>query len=381
MPSRVQTNFVHLEGLELADQFDRSHDTIDVLVGSDFYWDIVIGDIVSRDGPTALSSKLGWLLSGPVKGAKCDNYIVSNLIISGELPVSETDEVTQIMQRFWETESIGIKDTPKCQQAIKLEDQFSDISFNGNLYEVGLPWKDDCQPSSDNWRMCDTRLKFLHCKLKVEPALLNEYPNIITEQERNGIIKKVDKAPSNDSNNKGIHYLPHHAVVRKDHETTKVGVVYDGSGKTLKNELSLNDSLEVGPNYIPHIFDLLTKFRSSTIGLSADIEKAFLNVGIKGQHRDMLRFLWFQDPFADELKIVPFRFNRLVFGLRPSPSGLGATIKHHLQLLTQDEPEIAQLLENLFYVDDLITGADDDQRAFVIYQKSKEMMSKGGFNL
>lgn len=133
MPSRVQTNFVHLEGLELADQFDRSHDTIDVLVGSDFYWDIVIGDIVSRDGPTALSSKLGWLLSGPVKGAKCDNYIVSNLIISGELPVSETDEVTQIMQRFWETESIGIKDTPKCQQAIKLEDQFSDISFNGNL--------------------------------------------------------------------------------------------------------------------------------------------------------------------------------------------------------------------------------------------------------
>ena len=32
-------------------------------------------------------------------------------------------------------------------------------------------------------------------------------------------------------------------------------------------------------------------------------------------------------------------------------------------------------------MDDLITGADEDQRAFDIYQKSKEMMSKGGFNL
>lgn len=124
-----------MEGLELADYFDGSQDTIYVLVGSDFYWDIVIGDIVS----VSVSSKLGWLLSGPVKGATTDNYVVSNLIVSGELPMRETDEVTEIMQRFWETESIGIEETLKCQQAFKLADQFSDISFNGNFYEVGLP--------------------------------------------------------------------------------------------------------------------------------------------------------------------------------------------------------------------------------------------------
>lgn len=104
-----------MEGLELADYFDGSQDTIYVLVGSDFYWDIVIGDIVSGDGPTAISNKLGCLLSGPVKGATTDNYVVSNLIVFGELPMRETDEVTEIMQRFWETESIGIEDTPKCQ--------------------------------------------------------------------------------------------------------------------------------------------------------------------------------------------------------------------------------------------------------------------------
>ena len=124
-----------MEGLELADYFDGSQDTIYVLVGSDFYWDIVIGDIVS----VSVRSKLGWLLSGPVKGATTDNYVVSNLIVSGELPMREIDEVTEIMQRFWETESIGIEDTPKCQKAFKLADQFSDISFNGNFYEVGLP--------------------------------------------------------------------------------------------------------------------------------------------------------------------------------------------------------------------------------------------------
>ena len=190
-----------MEGLQLANDFDGSQDTIDVLVGSDFYWDIVIGDNVSGDGPTAISSKLGRLLSGPIKGAKTDNHIVSNLIISGELPMRETDEVTAIMQRFWETESIGIEDISKCQQAFKLDYQFSDISFNGKFYEAGLPWK-QLSPSSDNRQMCETRLKFLYRKLKVEPALLSKYRNIIQEQERNGIIEMADEALGDDSNNK-----------------------------------------------------------------------------------------------------------------------------------------------------------------------------------
>ena len=47
---------------------------------------------MSGDGPTAISSKLGWLLSGPVEGAETDNHVVSDLIISGELPMRETDE-------------------------------------------------------------------------------------------------------------------------------------------------------------------------------------------------------------------------------------------------------------------------------------------------
>ena len=62
---------------------------------------------------------------------------------------------------------------------------------------------------------------FLYCKLKVEPALLSEYHNI-QEQERKGIIEIADEALGDVSNNKGVHYSLHHAVVRKDRETTKV---------------------------------------------------------------------------------------------------------------------------------------------------------------
>ena len=80
----------------------------------------------------------------------------------------------------------------------------------------------------------------------------------------------------------------------------------------------------------------------------------------------MLGFLWFKDLFAIKLEIVEYRFNRLVFGLRPSPSNLGTTIAHHLRLYKQSEPEMVELLEKSLYVDDLITGEEDNESALAV---------------
>ena len=69
LPSVAYTdNPPHLEGLELADNPTGLCDRINVLIGSDFYWDFVSGDIRAGDeGPIAVKSKLGWLLSGPIE--------------------------------------------------------------------------------------------------------------------------------------------------------------------------------------------------------------------------------------------------------------------------------------------------------------------------
>ena len=70
-------------------------------------------------------------------------------------------------------------------------------------------------------------------------------------------------------------------------------------------------------------------------------------VGIKQQDCDMLRFLWYDDPFDTKPGIVEFCFNQFVFGLRPLPSILGVTISHSLHFVhvKQSEPEMAELLE------------------------------------
>ncbi len=146
-----------------------------------------------------------------------------------------------------------------------------------------------------------------------------------------------------------VHYLPHHAVIRRDRETTKLRIVYDGSAKPPDRDYSLNGCLETGPNFTPQLFDMLIRFRWYKIGLTADIEKAFPMVAINNENRDMLRFLWLKEPTKPNSEIQQLRFTRLVFGLRPSPAILGSTICHYLDTQTDSNPQQVELLKNSLY--------------------------------
>ena len=84
-----------------------------------------------------------------------------------------------------------------------------------------------------------------------------------------------------------VHYLPHHAVVKRTRETTKVRVVYDASARS--GGPSLNDCLYTGPSFNQKILDILLCFRSYPVAITSDIEKAFLMVSIAEEDRDALR--------------------------------------------------------------------------------------------
>ena len=119
LSSSININeFPHLQGLEFADDFDGSQDCIDLLVGADQYFQIVSGDIIRREsenGPVAMSSKLGWLLVGPVSNSESDvSDCISNLVIEGNSPYdarkNEDQELVQTLKRFWEIEQCGVED-------------------------------------------------------------------------------------------------------------------------------------------------------------------------------------------------------------------------------------------------------------------------------
>ena len=55
-----------------------------------------------------------------------------------------------------------------------------------------------------------------------------------------------------------VHYLPHHAVIRHDKDTTKLRIVYDASAGA--DGPSLNNCLYRGPNFGQANLDMLLWF-------------------------------------------------------------------------------------------------------------------------
>lgn len=104
----------HLTGLELADDpGDNQQLQVDVLIGSDHYWDLITGRLRKGiSGPVAIHTKLGWVLSGPISSRQTDK---SHSLVTHSLHVnsqpSEVQALNETMKSFWELESFGIPTT------------------------------------------------------------------------------------------------------------------------------------------------------------------------------------------------------------------------------------------------------------------------------
>ena len=123
---------------------------------------------------------------------------------------------------------------------------------------------------------------------------------------QSGIIEQVDCALRPDVGR--VHYLPHHGMVRQDALTTKLRVVFDASSRLSSDSPSLNECLYSGPALTPTIFNVLLRFREKRIALAGDIEKAFLNVGVAEEDRDVLRFLWVDSLEEENPGLMLYRF-------------------------------------------------------------------------
>jgi len=366
--------FPHLSSLTLADTH-QSDTPLDVamLIGSDLYWQLTTGEVIrGQSGPVAINTKLGWVLSGPVDTNEASNTATAVMSVHTLQVGSCDNQLDKTLRSFWELESFGVEPT-KDESHDRL---IHTIEFKEGRYEISLPWKEFYPPLPDNHGLSSHRLKGLLQRLRRDPQILKEYSKIIQEQLNAGIIELVDETDTAFST---IHYLPHHAVVRQDKDTSKVRIVYDASAH-LKGP-SLNDCLHTGPKFNQNVLDILLRFRSYRVAWIADIEKAFLMISVSPEDSDALRFLWVDDPFSANPHLVTYRFTRVVFGVSSSPYLLNSTIQHHFGKYSSTHPDLVAKLLQSFYVDDLVCGGDNDEEAHAHYLFAKDVLSQASFNL
>ena len=194
-------------------------------------------------------------------------------------------------------------------------------------YTTKFPWKDNAPPLPDNYKACERRTRAMVRRLASTPDLLKIYGNIIQEQIKRGFIEKVEETTTTTK----VHYIPHHPV-HKESSTTPVRIVFDCSFHSSPNSPSLNDCLLTGPPFLNDMCTILLRFRTFPYGLSADIEKAFLHIGLDDNDRDFTRFLWLSDLMNPESVFNTFRFKTVLFGSTSSPFLLNATLRCHYKI-------------------------------------------------
>jgi len=350
---------------------------LNLLIGSEYYWWFVTGETRrGEEGPVAIHTKLSWVLSGTLsteEGCPTTHNLFTTHVLRIDATPSTQDPLYEVLHSFWNLESQGVD-----SKADSVLDEFTQtVQFKNGRYVVSLPWKSSHSMLPDNYLLSKKRLEGLVKRLRHDPEVMKEYDSIIQSQQSQGIVEEVSRRE--ESAEGQIHYLPHHAVVRRDKSTTKVRVVYDASART--TGCSLNECLHKGPKFDQKILDILLRFRTHRIALTADIEKAFLMVSVQESDRDVLRFLWFDDIHSDNCKMICLRFARVVFGVSCSPFLLNATLQHHLDKYITSHPETVKKLTASLYVDDVISGAKDEEEAFQLYVESKTVLQEGGFNL
>ena len=110
-------------------------------------------------------------------------------------------------------------------------------------------------------------------------------------------------------------YMPMHGVHKETSSSTKLRVVFDGSAST-STHVSLNDLLYAGPTLHPPLDQILIRFRTFRVALSADVAKMYREIMLHPKDRQLHRFLWRANP---EDQVQTYCMNRLTFGITSSP--------------------------------------------------------------
>ena len=369
IPSSKLAEFQHLSLVETGVMENQALN-IDILVGLDNYWKIVRGGVFfGSEGLVAQQTIFGWMING--------SYTNVNALCSSTqmqlLCVHDIPELT--MKSFWDLESIGIspikgKNETNVEEHHVMSQFRKSVTFVNGRYEVAIPFNDKKGQLLENEVVAQKRLSSLTNKFKQNSELKERYDAVFVEYEELGFIEEV-KPEHSISQPK--YYMPHHPVVKEQSSSTKVRPVFDASAKGM-NGFSLNDCVESGPSLIPSLLEILLRFRRWNVAITADIEKAFLQIQVREEDRNVHMFLW---DVRNQIRTM--RFTRVPFGNKCSPFLLNATIKHHLSTMPKSSV-VTELLENL-YVDDWLSGSDTEDEAQAMLQEAKMVMSKAGMNL
>lgn len=274
-------------------------------------------------------------------------------------------------QDFSETQDLNLAMSQEDLKFMNITTSGIHKADNGH-YEVPLPLRDENVRLPCNRKLAEVRLKQLKRRLEIDRKYKEDYVTFMEKMLKNG---QAEKAPKQYER---AWYIPHHGVYHPK-KPEKLRVVFDCSAEFQGH--SLNRHLLQGPDLTNSLIGVLCRFRQEPVAFACDIEGMFHQVHVNEEHRDLLRFLWWDQ--GDTTKEPnEYRMTVHLFGATSSPGCANLALRTAADDGKDDlGVEAASFIKENFYVDDGLKSVPTVPEAIKLIKNGTEMCMRGGFRL
>ncbi|XP_059058485.1 uncharacterized protein LOC131851942 [Achroia grisella] len=354
MPSNIQ----------LADTKFFCPSEIDLLLGADIYWDLIMPNQIKlgKNNPTLQESKFGWLVAGPTGGNPYSS--------TPKVHCHFTKEIKESLAKFWEVEELQSNTKILSKEEEYCENHF--IQYTKRLpsgrFSVTIPFREPPENVlGESHSIARKRFYNLEKRLARNGHKI-DYSNFIQEYESLGHLSQIERP-------KFGYFIPHHAVIRENSETTRLRVVFNASFKTDTGK-SLNDLMMIGPVVQDDLLSILLRFRYNKYVVTADITKMYRQIEIDHSQRHLQLILWRDN---DRIPLKTLQLNTVTYG---TAAASFLSTRCLLQLAEEcTDPVVADVIKHDFYVDDLITGSSSKSILAKSVQAVVQKLNEGCFSL
>ena len=114
------------------------------------------------------------------------------------------------------------------------------------------------------------------------------------------------------------------------------------------------------------------------MAITANVGKMYRAIELTADEKDSHRFIWRSKP-TETLK--DYQMTRVAFGVSALSFAANMFVHQNALDLAHKFHLAAKVVEDCFYVDDCLTGADTVDRAILLYHQLLDIFNRGGFLL
>ncbi|KAI3361663.1 hypothetical protein L3Q82_002029 [Scortum barcoo] len=243
-----------------------------------------------------------------------------------------------------------------------------------NSWVAPLPFRSPRRRLPSNREQALKRLCSLQRTLEKKPKMKDDYVNFMQKMIDND---QAEPAPPLDKN-KEHWYLPSFGVYHPQ-KPDQIRVVFDSSAEC--DGTSLNDVLLSGPDLNNSLLGVLLHFQKELIALTADVQQMFYCFVVREDHRDFLRYLWYENNDINK-NVVEYRMKVHVFGNSPSPAVAIYCMRRAAENGEKEHgSEARHFVERQFYVDNGLTSVATPEEAIDLLTRTRKMLAESNLRL